>query len=302
MKNLSLLVLLMALLLSCSKEHDEIAPLNKPGNAPVEGTTSQKPGGFAVSRLTNLSNGRSASSVPHQVKFDLGEVKASKEYLFILSNSGDVPVFDINIAIDHSQFEVSPRRIDTLGVNGTANNLLPLITVGIKHGVALNGVGQLDLLEQGTHTGIVSIKGKTIISGDTVEVTADIEMIIEAKVADIDIYINDNLLNLGQPDFQSIGFVRSDGYYIPENSNIKVANTGNVSISLKYSKIQYADGGNISEDEEITLGNNESKVFNWSASTSDNVMITIDGKNTIMKHSKITQQKDGKGYISLRSR
>ena len=127
-------------------------------------------------------------------------------------------------------------------------------------------------------------------------------MIIEAKVADIDIYINDNLLNLGQPDFQSIGFVRSDGYYIPENSNIKVANTGNVSISLKYSKVQYADGGNISEDEEITLGNNESKVFNWSASTSDNVMITIDGKNTIMKHSKITQQKDGKGYISLRSR
>ena len=302
MKNLLTKPLLLSALLlsvvlpSCDK--DEVNPTTDSTTTDLpDEIPTVRPGGFALSRLINVPNGRSAATVPHQVKFDLGDIKASREFLFLLANSGDVPVFDISITTDHPQFEVSPHRIDTLGVNGSTNNLLPLVSVGIKHGVALNGVGQVDLLEKGANTGTVSITGKTIVADDTVEVKAEVEMRVEAKVADIDVYINGNLLDLYQRDFKSIGPFDSNGYSITLNSEIKIVNVGNVPIQLTY----YNDS-EASEKNDVLLKNGESVTFNARPGSNIDFMdisLIIDGGNTIMKHKKILQGEDGRGYITF---
>lgn len=306
MKNLLTTPLLLSallfsvVLLSCDK--DEVTPTNK---STTDSTTTDlpdefptvRPGGFAVSRLVNTSNSRLADDTTYQVNFDLGDVKASQEFLFLLSNSGDVPVFDISLAVNHPQFEISPKHIDTLGASGRANNLLPLISVGVKHGVALNGIGQVDLLKQGAHTGTVSIKGKTIVADDTVEVMAEVAMKVEAKVADINMYINGELLDLSKPDVNVVGASRSYGYKISKNSEVKIVNTGNVPVLLEYTGKGYDSNITTTLDKKLTLGIEDSESFN--VSSSDNVQIVVDGKNTVMNYKKIVQETDGRGYISL---
>lgn len=130
---------LLAVLSSCEDAQNDMAPIESPATDSTTVDTPDsipmlRPGGFAVSRLIDVPNGRSLATVPHQVKFDLGDIKASREFLFLLSNSGDVPVFDISITTDHLQFRVSPQRIDTLRANGSTDNLLPLVSVGVEHG------------------------------------------------------------------------------------------------------------------------------------------------------------------------
>ena len=298
------ILLLLVVLCSCEDNQDEVAPINKPDTDSTTvdtpdsiPTATIRPGGFAVSRLVDVPNGRSAATVPHQVKFDLGDIKASREFLFLLSNSGDFPVFDISIATDHPQFRVSPQRIDTLRANGSTDNLLPLVSVGVEHGVALNGIGRVALLEQGAHTGTVTIRGKTIVANDTVEVVAEVEMKVEAKVADIDMYVNEILLNLSEPDVNVVGASRSYGYEVSKNSEIKIVNTGNVPIVLKYTAIRYDNLIVTVLDEELTLDLGESESFN--ISSSDNVKIVLDAQNTVMNHEEIVQETDGRGNITL---
>ncbi len=135
------------------------------------------------------------------------------------------------------------------------------------------------------------------MANDTVEVIAEVEMRVEAKVADIDLYVNEISLNLSEPDVNVVGAPRSYGYEISKNSEVKIVNTGNVPILLKYIAIQYDNPIVTVLDKELTLALGESESFN--VSSSDNVKITLDAENTVMNHKEIVQETDGQGNIIL---
>ncbi len=115
-------------------------------------------------------------------KFDFGDLKASREFLFTLANGGERAIFDVTLASSEDAFEVSPKRIQSLPGKGSTG-IVPLIKVDVLHGKQLNGTGFVPALPAGLNESTIRLKGKTIANNDTVEVTGEFTVTVRAKVA-----------------------------------------------------------------------------------------------------------------------
>ena len=286
--SLFVLIVLTSFIFSCSKD-----------NVNIEVNTNT-PGSFS---LTKVETTKSASLKSAQTKsssvFDFGDIKASKEYYFLLSNSGDEPIFDINLNLDNSSFNINPKTIDYLSggifLKEESTSIIPMLTLGITHGINLNGVGYSDLLPMGENSSTLEIKGKTIDSGDTIEITSNFDFSAYARVMDIELFEDNSKINLESPRGSGamssnpggLGFIRY--YSIYDTSSISVKNIGNVSIDLYY-------GDPDSQTQMITLNQSDSSTIVLSDFI--NVLV-FDSKGTITDNSRIQLGDDGKGYIAI---
>lgn len=287
-KSLFVFIALTLFIYSCSKDNgDDEVNTNTPGN-------------FSLSRVGTVKKVslKSAQTKSSGV-FNFGDIKASKEYYFLLSNSGDEPIFDIKLNMDNSSFSINPLSIDYLSggmvIKEESKGIIPMLTLGITHGINLNGVGFSDLLPMGENNSTLEINGKTIDGGDTIEISSYFDFSVYARVMDITLFENNSRINLESPrgagamssNPGGLGFVRY--YSVYDTSSISVKNTGNVPIDLYY-------GDPDSQTEMITLNQSDSSIINLSAFI--NVLV-FDSKGTITDNSRIQLGDDGKGYIAI---
>lgn len=290
-KTIIYLILLTVLLNSCSDE---------------EMNQKTEPSYFTLSQIQSSSpNGRTSSVSEISTEFNLGDIKASKEFYFLLGNGGDKSIFNIKLETSNPMFTISPQKISVLeGRNSTNNSLMPLLSLGVLHGLQLNGVGYTGLLPMGKNQIILSITGKILENGDSVEVSATFDMIVSAKQMDITLYSNNveidfsNSNAIGQwvgLEFES-GLPSIPGYDF-DPTNLKVKNTGNVEISLSLSNL--ASGPDIIS---MVLQPNEIEQINLPAPVNTDyyfALLELDGNGTITDRSRIRLGINGKGYLVL---
>jgi len=232
-------------IISCNKKADEINP-TAPNTPETPATEVKKPGQFGLTQMA--TNQRISKQVingityipseaiqetdrnqrtTNNVSFDLGNLKASKSFYFILSNTGDTSLTNITIESNNENFEVFPKSIEKLAPAGQ-DGVVPLLELGIIHGNRLNGLGFQSLLAMGDNTVEVTIKGKTFGENGEEDVTLKAQVKLFAEVMDIEVYINDQI----QPYRDAVGNYLNVGD-LNENQVFKIKNTGNVDINLQ---------------------------------------------------------------------
>ncbi len=272
-----------------------ISACKKSDNATVPETI--KPGYFSLTLLSD------DMKMMHELKsntYDFGDLKASKEFYFLLTNGGDQGIFDVQLSMDNNSFNISPGDIEFLPgglfiYNEENIGLIPLLTLGITHGINLNGVGYDSMLSMGQHSSILTITGKTLEGEDTISIKSEFVFSAFARCMDIKLYSDSLLINLENPDayvssFQ--GWLR--GYFVSRSSMISAVNTGNVSITI------YQVVG-LNQYNPITLEPNDSLYINTMPSVWENIKYAIDGDGTISDQSRIELVNNGKGYFILAS-
>ncbi len=204
---------------SCKKDEEKVTP------------PSSESGYFVVSSMSmsqaSAPNGRIAT-VPSTTEFDLGSLRASKEYLFTITNGGAMPIFDVILTSNNAPFEITPKTIKTVpGKNQTG--IMPLLTVGITHGRQLNGTAKAPVLAMGQNTATIKLRGKTISNQDTIEVTGEFKVLVDAKVFGV------KFLSGGQTPTQNEFLA----YKVSPSKGVTIVNTGNIKIHPRFEYGEY---------------------------------------------------------------
>lgn len=281
------LSLFLFALSGCKKDEENIKP---------------KSGYFILTEIKNpnIKSTQTIYDEPIITEFLLGDLKASKEFYFLISNGGENPIFNVNLITDNIQFAIAPENISILaGSNSEVNdNIIPLISLGILHGIQLNGVGYTDLLPMGENSAILTITGKTIENEDTIDLESNFSFKINAKIMDISIYSNGQEINLLNPtgvgtfgNFGSLGIIR---YYRVTSNSIEMENIGNVDININGTTID--DIGTETDLGDIALLQNHTVNINLSQHFT---VLFLDSDGTITNDSRIQLGNDGKGYLAI---
>jgi hypothetical protein len=262
------------------------------------------PGKFSISRVQNLSK-KSAGSLPQtddHVGFDLGSVKASENYHFLLYNVGFSAVTNISIAFADSHFIAFPAHMDTL-FPGIDIGLLPIVTVNAEHGTALTGVGYRPLLPKGNDTAVLRITGTTRTqSGKDSTLILDAAMAVKALVMDIEIRDTGGLVPLGSPGGRARGDfpegISDMPFYSVSGCTVAVKNTGNVPITLKvWPEIASINDTSYGAAASFTIPAGDSAFV---PRKSGRQVLCIDGNNTISDQVKLPLSPNGTCYFCLR--
>lgn len=281
MRVISLLILVTLIFNSCNEEE----------------VRKTKSGYFTLSQLKSPSNGRTSSQNEVTTDFDLGDLKASREFYFILGNSGENPITDITIETNDSRFIVSPHSISTLpGVNSNGT-IIPLVSLSVVHGVQLNGVGFTDILEMGEHLIVLTIKGKTIENETPIDLVSEFTFKLNAKVMDIQLFDGNNEIDLTNPSVYVTGTNGAGGLGILPGYSVfsrvlTIKNAGNVDIRVL---IKY-DGSQTETIHDMILTVNQSSDF---VLPEPQVLhlVSLDSQGTIANFNRIQLGNDGKGYF-----
>lgn len=226
MKNIKIIAILMIILYSCSKDNDDL-----------------EPGFFIISYVGNNAKSSKISFFQNSKQdnsFDLGEIRKSAEYHFTLSNGGGVPIFNISLNCNNTQFSIYPTSISVLDA-AKKLKVQPLLKVGALHGKSLDGMGYEPLMNKGDNECILSIKGNTISDNDTIEVKLDVYLKVFALVSDLIIHSQNDTIDLYNYEYYgSVVFKDSCKYsgldkiraYTYNNNNYKITNIGNVPLTI----------------------------------------------------------------------
>jgi hypothetical protein len=254
-----------------------------------------RPGYFVLSEVQKDNPGSRLKS--GEADFFLGNLKASREFYFLLSNGGDTPIFNINLQTGDDAFIISPDYIETLPgkiIRDAADPaIIPLLTLGIIHGTQLYGIGFTDLLEMGSKSSKIQISGKTIDGQDTIPLEEEFFIEVFAQLMDIEISYSGNLLDLTKwsgavsSNLGGLGFVR---YYKINTDQIRISNTGNVELTIYYGDEKEIDA------KFIVLLPDESGSIDLE---DDLVYVKLDADGTITDDRRIQIGNDGNGYLCI---
>lgn len=294
MKHQGIYLLVLSFLLFTCKE-DEIV--------------ENKPGYFTLSQIKYPSEGRISSTSVEATDFDLGDLKASREFYFLLGNAGETSITDINLTTDNPKFILSPTSIGSIdGTKSGTSNIIPLVSLGVIHGVQLNGVGFTELLEMGEHSSVITITGKTIENGVTIDLKSEFRVKVNAKKVDIVLTDseNGNEIDFLAPDWWGDGYLgiggigMLTGYNIASNK-LAVKNVGNVNINVTEKSPYFDDPATEREiapgqTSEITLAAHPDHPDFPDANTT---IFSIDGNGTMADYNRFQIGNDGKIYFAI---
>lgn len=305
------IVLFGLTLLSCSDSGGESTPALGPDAV----TESVTPGTLYLAKAEGMESGSRTyyqyDEEPEEVviprdglanddeiiAFDLGDVKASRDFYFILKNIGDTPVTDISIETDNPSFEVSPAAISRLEPDDEAS-FMQIICVSAIHGKPLNGIGYTSPMNLGNNRGGILIQGRTI-TGEGAETEAIHSAVIEvnALLIDLEAKTADSRINFGSPDLNAASSLGNLGWlplYIISGFPV-IENTGNAPFDVSISDSGYASNAGTRN----TVMPNETLMIGKS-STEMPVFVTIHTNNVICNHEKFSIGSDGNVYFCFR--
>lgn len=285
---LSFLLLSTMVTWSCSEDHAVQAP---------------ETGYFRLSYMVTPDKGgrKATSMVNPQTEFNLGDIKASREFYFLLGNASPNPIADITLESNDQSVVISPTTISSLSAQ--PNDFLPLISVSVIHGVQINGVGFTDILEQGQHEILLTIKGKTTANGATINLESTFKLFVTAKVMDIELMDGGTVVDLTMPTSGTTGIPWAGGLgtipgYSINAGTIAVRNTGNVPIVITVTSLYgiAPSSAQVTPNQTVNLMLPVSPDPNYPYKAS---VITLDGNGTITSYARIKLGNDGKGYFMI---
>ncbi len=231
--------------------------------------------------------------------FDLGPLKASQNYFFMLQNGGSADVTGLALSTNAPAFTISPASIAVLPASGAST--IPILRLGVLHGVALDGVGKAALLAAGDSTGTLHIEGQS--AGATVALDADMK--VTAKVMDAEISVDGKALDLAHPGvINDTDQFTGEGPYAmfpgPASATIAVKNTGNVvlDVSTKYGAGNHFEPWGapkaLNPGDSVTLPYDASKILPQGPFS-----IRLGGENAIASPERLLQSSTGFVYVAF---
>lgn len=236
------------------------------------------------------------------ILFILGDLKASRDFYFFLKNTGGTAITDITIESNNAHFDVTPEEIGILEPDSLAT-IIPIIRVSALHGVALNGIGYIDLIPMNENRTVISIAGVTTDeNGTNIPVSLFAELTINALIMDIELFDGDSIIDLTTPDgsgssnLGGLGFIRYYNYSLVP----KINNIGNISmtVSVYYEDIDKYFLGSIEPDDTLIVDFPEQPNDTLGAERSFG-LIELDGDNTITDNDRLQLGNNGRAYFYL---
>jgi hypothetical protein len=176
----SLIVSSLLLIAGCSEQ---------PAGPEQTTTLNPQSGKFGLSSMGKLEKRSADAAVQSgsRVTFNLGKIKGSSGFFFLLYNVGMTPITNVTLSIENPAYSVFPSSMDTL-IPGSDVGMLPVVKIAAFHGTPYDGIGTRPLLPMGNNKFVLHISGnsKTTAGKDTV-IALDAEMNLEALIMDLSI-------------------------------------------------------------------------------------------------------------------
>ncbi len=275
------------------------------------------PGFFTLAALDSRSN-KTLKSSNNTLNYNLGEIKATDNFDFILTNGGDMPIFDINLKVnDESIYNITPKSINVLPSNKFINysneiGYIPVVSFEVIHGINASGIGYADLLDPGKKTAELTISGKTLSGIDTVEISSVFKLDYSPLIMDFVFYRSGERLTLSDFDtYYFLGNTVGDFldhiiYYVESNDNMQIENIGNTTLEVVVTERYRATS--ISTDSygqtmTFSLAPHETTSLNYLSNPSNkhtyHLDLSVNGFGTALNSEFLKLQSDGKAYISI---
>ncbi|MBN1578194.1 MAG: hypothetical protein JW913_16660 [Chitinispirillaceae bacterium] len=281
-------------------------------------TLNPETGRFGLSHLKGLNRTKDNSAVKEgeNIRFDLGSIKGSTGFFFLLYNVGNTPITDITLSVANSAFSVYPASMDTL-IPGSDLGMLPIVKVNAFHGTPLDGVGTRPLLPKGDNECILTVSGHTKTAAGidtTVELQANLQL--DALLMDLAISRSDGEIDLRSqsiplpeefadlPDAKT-NFVNVYSMGCNTDTILTLLNSGNVPTHIRVfsGKISTVTQRYITEKTADTIVPPTAtlQVLLPSSSSDNTALIIISGENTVSDESRLPLQDDGNCYLMFRA-
>lgn len=285
---------ILALVITIGCSNNDVAPKTDKPYFTFSQLKSSLPGG----RVTSVNSTADANA-----SFDLGDIKSSKRFYFLLGNGGDGKIYNINLTTDNATILVSPQHISVMeGKNSTENTIIPLISLDVNHGIRLNGIGYTDLLPKGENTVILTVTGKILSNNDSVQIQSDFKLKMNALQMDVTLFSDNVVIDYGVTNGDWIGFETVSGLpslpsYDFDPADFKIKNTGNVDIMVMFDHLLTGDPITFSlHPDEMS---SSISIPTIDGVDSYNALMSIEAGGTITDRSRIKQGVDGKGYLIM---
>lgn len=292
-------VVLVLVIVGCEKRITDIQPieqLNLPG---ILSLTSLE----GLDKSSQVSNSSQPSN-DDTIRFNLGAIKTSRNFYFILKNVGGNPITDINISSDNEKFEVSPTFISTLNPD-SLSSIIPILNVGAVHGLSLNALGFSGVMNMGINSSIISITGLTSDDiSDSILVDLHVEVSVQALVMDVRLYTDSVEIDLTQPDFMDAGIfngvsVPLPQYVLSDSNNYWIVNTGNVPIwAIEYGGYSY--NTTLLDSHFLSIGDTLFRTVDYILDpTYSQNFLGFSSGGTVCDQIHLRSASDGNAYIWL---
>lgn len=285
-------------------------------------TLTPGPGKFAIGYMKGLSKRAANAAVQSgaNVNFDLGSIKGSTAFYFLLYNIGSTPITDVALSIADTDFTVYPTAMDTL-IPGGDVGMLPVVKVNAFHGTPFDGIGYRPLMNKGLNTTILRMSGTTrTVKGKDTTVTLSAILDLQALVMDFKLFGRTGSVNFSNPAMHSTGILNLPdsslnrvslttwNEYYPANFKIdfaSISSTGCYSDNFRDTSMKLSNTGNVALHVYLYISGQT-----WSLDTivptgdsilvaHPNVTYVIDGNHTVADPKKITLQNDGRFYFKF---
>ncbi len=250
MKKVYLLFLMIGLLLvGCTKQDSIVNPIADSTTPTTPTNPVFKSGKFGVSYMRGLSK---VTAVGDTTTFNLGDLRGSKSFYFIIENVGGSNITSINIKSNDSSVVVTPSTINVLVPQGQSS-ILQTVKINILDGILTeNGVGSAPLQSMGDLIKSLDITGYT---NDSL-ITMHVNMNMTSYIMDADIFTQNDSTRITAviPPAQT--------WYIPTaDSLLFFKNTGNTKLGIRF-KLMGMMFSTVLKDTSFTMNPNEIFKFN----------------------------------------
>lgn len=267
------------------------------GDSSIVGpVTELKPGEFQVSIASSIKGNQKSTAAD----FDLGLLKATQSFYFLLNNSGDIPITDISLVADDASFEVYPQTIDQIA-NSSNVAAIPVISIKVKHGQTTGTVGHVPTLSPGDLTAKIEITGKTkTVDGEEITLSHTLNLKTLVQYADIKLTVDGVVRDLTKPNLSG-STIFGDGTSLRcyVGAVPVIENTGNTTL-----KLDIFDNESIwlvgpTQIREATLAPGQTYTDDFSNTTNNEVVVRIDTLGVVYDTERLKGHADGYIYFTL---
>jgi hypothetical protein len=293
MKKLLFILFFAQLMAFASCDKPEIIPDPIIDPDPIEEPIGLKPGAFALNLLQAGNKDMQLKS--NAIGYNLGNVKGTTSFSFILLNSGDQPIFDISLSVNNPQYGITPGNISILDANTSltkpsTQGIIPIISLTVTHGTHANGIWYADLLTMGQNSGILTIEGKTLNEeNDTIPLTAEFNFIVNAQIMEVKLFFNNEehpLEAYSKLTYNAYGIEYIRLYYFHKGDVVSIQNTGNTAVDVYWDNDNYVY---LKPGERSDIDLHDMPMVNF----------RLNGFGTIADSYLIDIGTDGKGHFTL---
>lgn len=233
---------------------------------------------------------------------NLGDIRNTRSYDFYLTNSGGSDLFDIVITSSNNQFLLEP---DTIRALRSEDGAVPYqnLRVTIIHGTSASGVGPAEILAMGPNEVNLDITAKTTSNdGDTLLVSLQTILRVNALLVDIDLYDSRSLIDLKDGKSGIAGPLWERRSYAVEEGPLRIVNTGNVQLQIQILKSIPNTVPPAFREINVALAPLEERIIEREVERQgERVLFRIDGDNTTSDFESLPIQQDGLIYFACSS-